>query len=402
MLYAPRMGLGQLFLTALAAFVAGLVGVAALGAAIAGGAPQLDTNVVVPLMLAGFFVPAIGVAMFVGNRFSPAPPAPPAPPAAPARDPGDTEPLDALRAELSVTRPGAGSGAIAALLLVIFVLQGLSDGSVQSLAVLIGVLLLHEGGHALGMLGFGFRDVRMFFLPFIGAAVTGRKEDAPAWQHAVVLLLGPVPGVLLGAVLVVASRGVGLAGEIGRMAVYLNVFNLLPFEPLDGGRLLGVTLFSRSRWLEAAFSVLGALAIAALALRLSTWPLGVVAGLTLVAVPRRLRFAAAVQRVKDRGLPLGPRVEALPPETLGALDDEGRKLSPRTWVNLPARATLVRELHGRLQLPPPRLLGTLAVLGAYGVSLLLSAVAVLLAVYFHVPHAKPGGARPVPAAVQVR
>lgn len=37
----------------------------------------------------------------------------------------------------------------------------------------IGVLLFHELGHYVAMRLFGYRDVRMFFVPFFGAAVSG-------------------------------------------------------------------------------------------------------------------------------------------------------------------------------------------------------------------------------------
>src|SRR5262245_43661681 len=71
----------------------------------------------------------------------------------------------------------------------------------RSLALIVGVLLLHESGHFLGMRLFGYRNVRMFFIPFFGAAVSGTKHAAAVWQQGVVLLLGPLPGILLGLVL---------------------------------------------------------------------------------------------------------------------------------------------------------------------------------------------------------
>src|SRR5262249_26862794 len=72
--------------------------------------------------------------------------------------------------------------------------------------ILIGVLLFHEAGHFLGMRTFGYRDVRMFFIPGFGAAVAGKKEGVPAWQEAIVLLLGPLPGLVLGSALYLWDR----------------------------------------------------------------------------------------------------------------------------------------------------------------------------------------------------
>lgn len=389
------MGLGRLLLTTLAAFVAGAVVSVITGFALFSTGFFDQSELYVPIVMFAFFGPAVIVAIFVGDRLSPAKAVTPLerPPIA-----GEPEAVDALRVELSRERVDERSGLIAALLLVLYVYQGLREGSVPSLAILVGVLLVHEGGHALGMLAFGYRDVRVFFLPFFGAAVTGRKEDAPAWQRAVVLLLGPVPGLLLGVALLLATRGDGLAGEIGRMAVYINVFNLLPFEPLDGGRLLGVTLFSRSRWLEAAFGALGAFAILAMGLKLGTWPLAVVAGLALLALPRRLRVAAAARRIVERDLPMGPRVETLPAETLAALDAEACVVTPPIAQLLPERAAVVRELHGRIHASPPGGLATLALVGAYGGSCLISLVAVVFAVTWS-PAAKARAGGQTPAEV---
>ncbi len=67
----------------------------------------------------------------------------------------------------------------------------------QALALVV-ILLVHESGHALLMRAFGYRDMSMFFVPFVGAVVTGVASELPAWKQALVLLAGPVPGLLVG------------------------------------------------------------------------------------------------------------------------------------------------------------------------------------------------------------
>src|SRR5439155_12865752 len=62
---------------------------------------------------------------------------------------------------------------------------------------LVAVLLYHELGHFVAMKLFGYRDATIFFVPFFGAATVGRKHDATAAQQIIVLLAGPVPGLLL-------------------------------------------------------------------------------------------------------------------------------------------------------------------------------------------------------------
>lgn len=68
------------------------------------------------------------------------------------------------------------------------------------LLILISVLLVHELGHYAGMRVFGYRNVQMFFIPLFGAAVSGHGIRASVARHATALLLGPVPGLLLGSV----------------------------------------------------------------------------------------------------------------------------------------------------------------------------------------------------------
>src|SRR5262245_13311298 len=85
------------------------------------------------------------------------------------------------------------------LLFILFLLGGIQElKSFSGVVILLGVLLFHEGGHALGMRLFKFRDVRMFFIPLFGAAVSGRARGAAAWKEALVSLLGPLPGILAG------------------------------------------------------------------------------------------------------------------------------------------------------------------------------------------------------------
>src|SRR5690606_35831959 len=68
------------------------------------------------------------------------------------------------------------------------------------LLVIFGVLLLHEAGHFIAMKYYRYADVKMLFLPFIGALVKGAKQEISQRQSIVILLAGPLPGLLLGIV----------------------------------------------------------------------------------------------------------------------------------------------------------------------------------------------------------
>ncbi len=134
----------------------------------------------------------------------------------------------------------------------------LSSG-VQTLVMFSAVLLLHELGHALAMKVFGYRDLRVFFLPFVGAFTTGRGDGVAAWKRGVILLAGPIPGLVLAWALPwlvsdALKAQPWFASLIGLLLV-LNGFNLLPFSPLDGGNLVSLLLFPKSPRAETAASV---------------------------------------------------------------------------------------------------------------------------------------------------
>jgi len=129
------------------------------------------------------------------------------------------------------------------------------------LAIFLSVLLLHEGGHLLAMKLCGYRNTSMLFIPFLGAVATARqKDDATLSQKFWVLFAGPLPGLILGVGLAIATRN-GIyphwVQETIWMLVGLNFFNLLPIYPLDGGQIADLLLFSRFPYLGVCFKILG-------------------------------------------------------------------------------------------------------------------------------------------------
>jgi Zn-dependent protease len=225
--------------------------------------------------------------------------------------------------------------------------------SAQTLGLVVLVLLLHESGHFLGMRLFGYRNVRMFFIPFFGAAVSGQKHAAPVWQQAVVLLLGPLPGIFVGLALVLAL-GVyphSPAGDLALWLLVINGFNLLPLVPLDGGRFLDLLLFSRRAALSAGFQVVAACGLGALAWWGGTWVLGVVAALMLLAAPARYRKAQIERVFAGNPARMPPRFEDL---------DDGQRRELFGWAVLLNRLTRtpaglaaeVRQLHEHMVARP--------------------------------------------------
>ncbi len=104
---------------------------------------------------------------------------------------------------------------------------------------LIMVLFIHEMGHYLFMKLFNYQNVRMLFIPLMGAFVQGNKEKYSQKESFFVISAGPFPGIWIGsAILVFASiYKQEWMLELSFLFLFLNVINLIPIDPLDGGQL---------------------------------------------------------------------------------------------------------------------------------------------------------------------
>ena len=106
---------------------------------------------------------------------------------------------------------------------------------------MVGLILVHESGHALMMHRLGIPFKPMVFVPFLGAAVAMKQRPRDAYDEALVSFGGPVLGSI-GAAGVFAA---GVANDsnlliaLGDFGFMINLFNLLPIGMMDGGRICG-------------------------------------------------------------------------------------------------------------------------------------------------------------------
>ncbi|AKJ30213.1 hypothetical protein AAW51_3522 [Caldimonas brevitalea] len=214
-------------------------------------------------------------------------------------------------------------------------------------AALVAVLLVHELGHALAMRVLGWKDMSMFFVPFVGAVVTGRTGEVPAWKQTLVLLAGPLPGLLAGsAALLYPPDGAAALpwwDEVAFLAVTVNLFNLLPITPLDGGRLVEIALFSRWPRLRLVFAAISVAGLGGLAWWLESMPLGAVALLLALALPHEWR-AAKLEADADGSADGG--------RSLAQLCDQVQQRF--SGLGLPRQLALVQSVQLRRRVRPPR------------------------------------------------
>lgn len=112
------------------------------------------------------------------------------------------------------------------------------------LASVIGLLLVlalfvHEFGHLLAYKLIGQPWGRMVFLPFLGALAMPRLPFESQGQSVFAALMGPGFSVILGFACAIpylfGQQLNPIMAGLGLMTAGINLFNLLPAEPLDGG-----------------------------------------------------------------------------------------------------------------------------------------------------------------------
>ena len=102
------------------------------------------------------------------------------------------------------------------------------------------LILVHELGHVIELRRQGIKASAPMFIPFMGAVISSRSLGDNALAEARVGLAGPILGSLGSAVCIVIWQVTGhdYWRALAFTGLFLNLFNLLPVVPLDGGRAM--------------------------------------------------------------------------------------------------------------------------------------------------------------------
>jgi Zn-dependent protease len=133
--------------------------------------------------------------------------------------------------------------------------------SIEFALMLIACLVVHEYGHVRAMKYFGIKTKGIYLIPFVGGLAVSDDKITTRWQDVVISLMGPAFGLItsvLGVVLYYATEMEIFAG-VAVLSALLNLFNLLPILPLDGGHVLKSISFSMRSWIGLSVCLLGVL-----------------------------------------------------------------------------------------------------------------------------------------------
>lgn len=236
----------------------------------------------------------------------------------------------------------------------------------RALLILL-VLFIHELGHWSGMKLFKYRDTSIFFVPLFGALTVGKNEEATPMQKLIVYLLGPVPGLLIGLVLMwprLMAAHPAFYGA-GMMFLIINYLNLLPITPLDGGRIVELIISHRYPRAQVILIAVSALALIGATVFFQERFTGVLGVLLLLTLPNTWRTQKYIK--------------ALRPEIADLQDKKGlieavisfTYRSPLMKKPSGGRFSLVKQLYTLALAPVPTRSDALKGIGLYMLSLAL-------------------------------
>ena len=124
---------------------------------------------------------------------------------------------------------------------------------------LVALLFLHEMGHAIVMKLKGIPVGGMIFIPMLGAAVFMSQMPKNARDEAEVGIAGPIAGAIASSIcLFIALQSPhvrSIWAPLAYFGFFMNLFNLIPIVPFDGGRVTAA--LDRRMWILGFLALVG-------------------------------------------------------------------------------------------------------------------------------------------------
>jgi len=223
--------------------------------------------------------------------------------------------------------------------------------------LLVAVIFIHEAGHFIAMKCFGYKSVNMTFVPFVGAYVSGKATNLSKKNKLIVLLAGPLPGIVIGCIIFYLHQQhyERIYFQVALPFLLLNVFNLLPVFPLDGGQFFQALFFNGSRLIQLLFLLASFCSLIYLFFKLNhAWVLLIIALLVLLRMGN-INFISRVRKKLDKeGVDYACSYDDLTDEEYwrirNVLISESRLLQQKYLVDVPSpnEQELIRRVESVL------------------------------------------------------
>jgi stage IV sporulation protein FB len=183
----------------------------------------------------------------------------------------------------------------------------------NNILMLTLALIIHEMGHFIAMKSFGYKDVNMFFVPLLGAYVSGTKHKISQKQNVIMLLAGPVPGIFIG--LILSFIAFTIKSEhlfsVANIFIYLNLFNLLPMMPLDGGKIIKAMFFETNEIINTVFVSISILLLIVIFVALKSFVFLIVPYLLIMQLVGQGQTQKARKEIRELGIDLSKSYDEL-------------------------------------------------------------------------------------------
>jgi len=228
--------------------------------------------------------------------------------------------------------------------------------------VLIGIIFIHEIGHYIAMRIFKYKDLGIFFIPLVGALATGEKEDISQRQKIIISLAGPLPGLIIGSVLEII--GLKNSNEVltqtADIFIFLNLFNLLPIMPLDGGQIIKNLFFQSNEKINIVFIWLSIALIGFIALNTQSYVLLIVPLFLFLQIKNQSQINKVRKTVNEKGICTNKNFSELSNEEYWLIRDElalnfrglSNLIEAKRYISVPTESRVINVVKQIIKKQP--------------------------------------------------
>lgn len=228
--------------------------------------------------------------------------------------------------------------------------------------VLVGVIFIHELGHFLAMRIFKYNDLGIFFVPLIGAFATGQKDSISQRQNVIILLSGPLPGVIIGVILY--YFGLRDSNEFlirtSNIFIFLNLFNLIPVMPFDGGRVIKSMFFENNELINKIFLFLSIAVLIIYSFYSQSYFLLVIPFFLLTQISNQSQMNKVKEGIDKKDIDINRSYEELTDEEYWLIRDEigthmkyfNRFITPKRYIKADNEQRIIKQVKAIVQKKP--------------------------------------------------
>lgn len=212
------------------------------------------------------------------------------------------------------------------------------DQNLAYIAAILVVIIVHEMGHFLFMKLFNYSNVKIFIVPLLGAFTSGKKQQVSQWQLSLIILGGPVPGIIIGSILYwfnmdLQNENIAM---LANSFLIINLLNCLPFYPLDGGRLIETLFFRENFVIRLVFGIISIIALLVIFLSIGSLIMIVIPFLIGLELYNESKFQKIRDYLRQERINYHTDYEALPDKDYWLIRDCLLFSFPKKYAGTPA------------------------------------------------------------------